>query len=56
MVAHGQPISTMATGHEIDSLAATLLRAFEQEEVTFFVGAGISLEAPASLRNANDLK
>jgi hypothetical protein len=46
----------MAIGDEIDALATTLLRAFEQEDVTLFVGAGISLEAPASLPSANDLK
>lgn len=46
----------MVKGDDIDALAATLLRTFEQEDVTFFVGAGISLEAPASLPSANDLK
>jgi tetratricopeptide (TPR) repeat protein len=54
--AHAQPIPVLARDREIDALAATLFQTFEQEDVTFFVGAGISLEAPANLPNANDLK
>ncbi len=37
----------MTTRHEIDTLAATLLRAFEQEDVTLFVGAEVQEDASA---------
>lgn len=47
---------SVAMSRDIDLLADRLLRILEEEDVTFFVGAGISLESPSNLPTANDLK
>src|SRR6266852_504088 len=42
--------------HNPDHVAAAILRACQNEDVSLFVDAGISLEPPGSLPSANDLK